>query len=246
MNKIAALLILPLVPLAFAGCAKSPAGGVIPGGQNRLTVNMTTQQALTPSFFYNFAFDDNGNAGDGPAAIVGTTQLANGVVGGSFTVLVQYRGGQFLVFRRRDLGNGQETLERATNAFIGVPTAGGTTINFTLDLDATVDNSANPPTAADRLFVAGVPRLDVNFVTTSERNNDPNNLLLKPYDALAELPGAANQYQTFDISTTRTIRNIETVREPTNDVNPGNSNLTANQLASLDITNFTIDVRRSN
>ncbi len=246
MKKIALFPILLLVPALFSGCAKSPAGAVAPGGKNRLTVNMTLQQPITPTFYYDFAFDDNGNAGDGPAAFIGTTTFANGVVGGSFRVLVQYRGGQFLVFRRTDNGNGSETLERASNAFIGVPTAGGTSINFTLDLDATVDNAATPPTAADRLFAANATQLDVNFVTTSEIIRDPNNLLLKPFDALGEVPGAANLYETFNITTTRTYRNADTVREPTGDANPGNSNITTQQLASLDITDFTLDVRRSN
>lgn len=246
MKKIALFPILMLVPALFSGCAKSPAGGpVVPGGKNRLTVNVTLQQPISPTFYYDFAFDDDGDAGDGPAAIIGTTTLTNGVVGGSFKVLVQYRGGQFLVFRRTDNGGGAETLERASNAFIGVPTASGTTINFTLDLDATVDGAANPPTAADRLFAPGVTQLDVNFVTTSEIIRDPNNLLLKPFDALGELPGAANLYETFNITTTRTFRNADTVREPTGDANPGNSAIGAQQLATLDITDFTLDVRRS-
>ena len=249
MKKIALLPILSLVPVAFStffGCAKTPAGGATtPGGKNRLTVSMTLQQPITPTFYYDFAFDDNGNAGDGPAAIIGTTTLANGVVGGSFRVLVQYRGGQFLVFRRIATGTGSETLERASNAFIGVPTAGGTTINFTLDLDATVDNSATPPTDADRLFAAGATQLDLNFVTTSALIRDPNNLSLKPFDALGEVPGAPDLYQTFNIASTRTFTNANFTREPTGDTNPGNTNITTQQLASLDITDFTIDVRRS-
>lgn len=246
MKKLLFIPMLALAPAVLNGCAKSPAGAVTPGGKNRLTVNMTLQQPISPTFYYDFAFDDDGDAGDGPAAIIGTTTLANGVVGGSFKVLVQYRGGQFLVFRRTDNGNNNETLERASNAFIGVPTAGGNTFNFTLDLDATVDNSANPPTAADRLFDANVTQLDTNFVTTSEIIRDPNNLLLKPFDALGEVSGAANLYETFNVASTRTFRNVDTVREPTGDANAGNSAITSQQLATLDITDFTIDVRRSN
>ena len=247
MKKIALFSILSLVPFAFSGCAKTPAGGPTqPGSPNRLTVNMTLQQALSPTFYYDFAFDDDGDASDGPAAIIGTTTLANGVVGGSFSVLVQCRANNFLVFRRRLLGNGQETLEPASRAFVVPPIARGNTISFTLDLDATVDNAASPPTAADRLFAAGVTQMDMNFVTTSEVIRDPNNLLLKPYDALGEVPRAANLYETFNVSSTRTFRNVETVREPANDVEPGNSNISTQQLASLDITDFTIDVRRSN
>ena len=121
MKKILVFPILGLLGACFAGCAKGPAGGVTPIAANRLTVNLTLQQAINPLFFYDFAFDDNGNPADGPVAIIGTTQTTNGVVGGSFTVLVQYRGGQFIAFKRTDLGNGQEQLERASNAFIGVP-----------------------------------------------------------------------------------------------------------------------------
>lgn len=247
MKKIALFSILLLVPVVLNGCSKTPAGGpTLPGSPNRITVKMTLQQTITPTFYYDFAFDDDGDAGDGPAAIIGTTTLTNGVVGGSFRVLVQYRGGQFLVFRRTDLGNGQETLERASNAFVGNPVAAGNTFNFTLDLDATVDNAANPPTAADRLFAANVTQLDVNFVTTSEVIRDPNNLLLKPFDALGEVPRAPNLYEPLPVSTTRTFRNVDTVRESANDAEPGNTNISAQQLASLDITDFTIDVRRSN
>jgi hypothetical protein len=246
MKKIALFSILLLAPVVLNGCAKTPAGGPTLPATNRLTVNMSLQQALSPTFFYNFAFDDDGDAGDGPAAIIGTTTLANGVVGGSFSVLVQCRGNNFLVFRRRDLGNGQETLERASNAFVTNPVASGNTITFTLDLDATIDNAATPPTAADRLFAVGVTELNVNFVTTSEVIRDPNNLILKPYDALSEVPRAPDIYETFNISTTRTFRNADRVREPANDVSDPLNRLTTQQLASLDITDFTIDVRRSN
>ena len=247
MKKIALFSILSLVPLALSGCAKTPAGGpTVPGSPNRLTVNMTLQQAISPTFYYDFAFDDDNDRSDGPAAIIGTTPLANGVVGGSFSVLVQCRGNNFQVFRRRLLANGQETLEPASRAFVVAPTARGNTISFTLNLDATVDNAADPSTPADRLFDADVTELDVNFVTTSEVIRDPNNLLLKPYDALGEVPRAANLYATFPVSSTRTFRNVERVREPANDVEAGNSNISTQQLASLDITDFTIDVRRSN
>ena len=244
MRRIAVFPILGLLGAAFAGCAKGPAGGIPNPTANRLTVNLTLQQAINPAFFYDFAFDDDGSPADGPDAFIGTTQAANGVVGGSFSVLVQYRGGQFLVFKRTDLGGGQEQLERFTNAFIGVPVASGNNIQFTLNLDATADNATNPPVAADFLFLRGVQQLDMNFVTTSEIIRDPNNLQNKPFDAFG--PGVS-QYFTFDVASTRTIRNTETVREPTNDVfTPFGSTITEAQRAQLDITDFTIDVRRTN
>ena len=251
MRLIALIPLSALIGAAFSGClsgcAKGPAGGPVVPAANRLTVNMTLQQAINPQFFYTFAFDDDGDPTDGPGAIIGTTQLTNGVVGGAFTVLVQYRGGQFQVFRRRFVNNNQEILERSTNAFVDTATAAGNTIRFTLNLDARIDVDPDPNIPDDDfLFARNTQQLDVNFVTTSEIIRDPNNLSLKPFDALGELPRAPNQFATFDISSTRTIRNTNTVREPTNDADPGNTNISAQQLAQLDITDFTIDVRRSN
>lgn len=241
MKRIIVFPILGLLGACFAGCAKGPAGGVTPVAANRLTINLTLQQAINPLFYYDFAFDDNGNPADGPQAIIGTTQTTNGVVGGAFTVLVQFRGGQFIAFKRTDLGNGQEQLERASNAFIGVPVGSGNTIQFTLDLDAKIDADQT-----QRLFLplAQLQQVDINFVTTSEIIRDPNNLQNKPFDAFG---AGVSQWFPFDISGTRTIRNTDTVREPTGDVfSPFGSAITEAQRAQLDITDFTIDVRRTN
>jgi len=245
MKKSVAFSILGMALLS--GCAKGPSGPVAPVSRNRLTVSMTMEQPISSAFYYDFAFDDDGDPSDGPTAIIGTTLLTNGVVGGSFSVLVQYRGGQFIVFRRTDLGNGQERLERASNAFVVPPTAGGTTIQFTLDLDATIDAAANPPTDADRLFKAGATRLDLNFVTTPEIIRDPNNLAAKPFDALG--PPGDQFVGNVDIASTRTYRNGDGVTEPTGDLfvpigHPISQQ--PQQQAQLEITDFTIGVQRLN
>ena len=93
-------------------------------------------------------------------------------------------------------------------------------------------------------YTVGVTRLDLNFVTTSEIIRDPSNLSLKPFDSLGEIPGTAGSYATFDVASTRSYRNADTVREPTGDADPGSSGITAAQLAQLDITDFSIEVRR--
>ena len=235
-SAVRSTLALAVLPFLGSGCAKSPSGGpTAPTAPNRLTINLQTQQPINNSYLYAFAFDDDDVSGDGPVAIVSTTTLANGVVGGSFTVLVTYQGGQYNVYRRTDLGNGAEQLDRASSAFVTPPSpANGSTLSFTLDLDAVTDTGV-------RLFNAGTQRLDVNFVTTNEIRRDPNDLRRKAFDAFGSR--LASFYSTFDIRGTRTYTNSGTVQEPANDVQTDDTNNTIN-LAQLDITNFTITVQR--
>lgn len=227
---------LAVLPFLGSGCAKGPDGGpTTPTAPNRLTITLQTQQPINNSYLYAFAFDDDDVSGDGPVAIVSTTSLANGVVGGSFSVLVLYQGGQYNVYRRTDLGNGAEQLDRASGAFVTPPgPASGSTLTFTLNLDAVTDSGV-------RLFRVGTQRLDVNFVTTNEIRRDPNDLRRKAFDAFGSR--LASFYSTFDIRGSRTYTNAQTVQEPANDVQTDDTNNTIN-LAQLDITNFTITVQR--
>ena len=224
--------------LLAGGCAKGPDGGPVVPAPNRLTVTMTTQDVINNTgYIYAFAFDDDDDSSDGPGAIVTSTVLPNGVVGGSFTVLVVYQGGTFQAFRRTVLPNGSEQLERSTNAFIPFPApATGRTISFTLNLDATTANTGV------RLFRADVQRLDINFVTTNERRLDPNNNLLKTFDAFgARLP---NFWITRDIRGTVNYGNGGTESTTANDVVTDNTSGTVN-LNQLNIVDFTLGVQRS-
>ena len=260
MKRIA---LLGLAALGISGCAKSPEGGgpTTPQAVNRMTVSMTLAQPVGRSgqpYLYNFAFDDNSepqDAPDFPVAIVGQTPLASGVVGGSFTVLVQCVGGRsFNVYRRTRVPNG-EVLRLVRNAFVTQPVAQtGRTLTFTLNLDATYSEKPDDPNSRQlRLFRndSGGPaeELDINFVTTDEVQRDPNNTQLKTYDAFfANSPG---RKLTLDIRGSRSISNLgdgtsqsSGVNEPAGDV-PLIDTSGRVERERLDITDFRIDIRRS-
>lgn len=200
---------------------------------------MQLQQPVNNAYLYAFAFDDDDQAADGPQAIIGTSQVPNnGIVAGSFTVLVEYQNGQYIVYRRTEGANGTEILERASSAFVTQPTpVVGNTFRFTLDLDATTDSGV-------RLFRADANRLDVNFVTTNERRRANNQAPRTAFDAFG--PRAASAYGTFRIlgASRYEYSNANTVGEPTNDVQNDDTTNNVN-LAQLDITDFSILVERS-
>jgi len=237
IQKYARISTLFLAAPLLASCASGPSGGATVQAPNRLSVVMTTRAPINNNgAVYSFAFDDDDNSSDGPVAIVTSTTVPNGVVAGSFTVLVQYEGGQYTVFRRTEGAGGTETLDRASRAFVTQPQpAAGSTLAFTLDLDATTDSGA-------RLFRAGVQRLDINFVTANERRRDPNDNLRKAFDAFGNR--SAGAFATFDVRSSRTYRDADTVQEPTGDVQTDDTSNAIN-LQALDISDFTITILRS-
>jgi hypothetical protein len=222
------------------GCSKSPSGTAgNPLAPNRLQITMRLQQPVNNAYKYAFAFDDDDISADGPQAIVGTAAVPNnGLVAGSFTVLVIYENGQYSVFRRTELGNGNETLDRASRAFVTPPQpVFGDTFNFTLDLDAVTDSGV-------RLFRADARRLDVNFVTANERRRVDNTAPRIAFDAFGGR--SASAYGTFQIlgASRYEYRNADTVREPTNDVQTDDTSGNI-LLPPLDITDFSISVLRN-
>ncbi len=244
--QLSSMLSLGLA-LGLAGCAKGPAGGpTTPQAVNRMTVSMTLQQPVNPRYFYDFAFDDNGNESDGPVALIGSSSLTNGVVGGSFGVLVECLGGsRFNVYRRTRVGNGED-LQLVPNAFVTQPAlTTGTTLSFTLNLDATYTDRATGQQM--RLFRSpggGFPTaLDINFVTSDEQRRDPNNNLPKTFDAF--FFRGSSRYLTIRNLGTQSITNADTVQEPANDVTTSDTTGRVNT-AQLDITDFHIDIVRSN
>lgn len=235
------LLATALCCTVFSGCSKSPSG--TPGNAlapNRLTVQMRLQSPVNNSYLYAFAFDDDDVSADGPTAIVGAAAVPNnGIVAGSFTVLVVYEAGTYTVYRRTDLGGGAETLDRASRAFVTTPSpVFGDTIQFTLDLDAVTDSGV-------RLFRADARKLDVNFVTTNERRRVVGVSPRIAYDALGA--NSASSYGTFEIlgASSYNYTNASTgVNEPTNDVYNEDTTGTIDPKA-LDITDFSISILRS-
>lgn len=232
-----------LLASTFAGCSKSPTG--TPGNTlapNRLSVNMRVNSAINNSYLYAFAFDDDDVSADGPIAIVGTAAVPNnGIVAGSFTVLVVYEAGTYTVYRRTELGSGSETLDRCTRAFVTTPSpAFGNTISFTLDLDALTDSGK-------RLFRADANRLDTNFVTINERRRVVGSVPRIAFDALGA--NSASSYGTFQIrgASSYNYTNASSgVNEPANDVyNEDTTIPSVIDTNALDITDFSISVQRS-
>jgi hypothetical protein len=234
--------LLPALGLLVSGCAKSPSGGpTTPQAANRLRVSVQLQQPVNPSYFYAFAFDDDDDSSDGPGALTGTSIIANGVVGGSFTVLVLYNQGQFNAYRR-SFSNGAESLIPIVGAFVTTPTVSGQTISFVLNLDAR---------NADGLYLfrhstgGGTPTLavrdlDTNFITTNERRLDPNDSRPKAFDAFRTSP---NSYIPLAIDQTIDYTN-RNIGEPTSDVFSNDTSNTVNE-AQLDLTDVNIRVERS-
>lgn len=233
--------LLPFAFSLFAGCAKSPSGApTTPQGTNRLAVRVDFKKAVNPNFLYSFAFDDDDDATDGPVTLVGPRVAPNGAVGGEFTVLVQLKNGQFIVFRRTGSGR-TEQLQPVPQAFVIAPVRSGQTLSFTLNLDATLPDGT-------RLFRSpetnGIPNsLDINFIAIDRPRIDPNNLLPPAYDSLG--PAASASDFELDIRTPRNETNSSLgINEPANDViNPDTSGRVDSD--QLDIVDFGIRVERS-
>ena len=246
MKRIA---LLGLAALGISGCARGPEDGggpSTPQALNRMTVEMQLQQPVNRAYFYDFAFDDDGDETDGPVAIIGPSSLTNGVVGGSFTVLVECLGGsRFNAYRRTQNGNGED-LQLVPNAFVTQPSVqSGNRITFTLNLDATyTDRATGQEMRLFRSSSGGFPSaLDVNFVTSNEQRRDPNNNLPKSFDAF--FFRGASRYLTLRNLGSDTITNARTVNEPANDVTTIDTSGRV-ETPRLDIVNFTINIRRSN
>ena len=251
MTKRSALALLALAPLqvlGMAGCARGPednGGPGTPQAINRMAVSMTLQNNVRSDYFYAFAFDDDGNNATGPVPILRETSFANGVVGGDFTVLVTYFGGQFTVYRRTRVGNGED-LTRVPNPFAIPPTSplNTRTLNFTLNLDATYDDNGTERRLFRNAGGDSLPdSLEINFVTTSERRRDPNDQRLKTFDAFYTF--SSGTYFRLTSLGSRTVDNQTSgVRESAEDVFQGDDARNVNE-GQLDITDFRITIQRS-
>ncbi len=246
---LAGPLAVCLLPL-FSGCAKSPSGGPVTRATNRFQATLSLAGTLNPSYYYAVAFDDGGGDGQGPSAILGNTDIPNRIVGGTFRLLVLYRGGSFRVYYRSTPSD--QTTEReisGTNGlFVVTPRATQNGINFTLDLDALLPGTATyifPHTTGTTPTLIS-DRFDINAITTNIINLDANDNRIKPVDAFG-----AQQVATpveVQIGATRTL----TLSDATGDENLADISYTDPQSSTyvpfdnIDITGLQIGITRSN
>lgn len=228
----------------LSGCAKSPAGGPTnPQANNILLVSIAVAGQINPAYYYDFAFDDDEDPSDGPVAIAGNqSTLSNGVTGGSFTVLVRYAQGQFIAYRRSLNADGSENRAQVPGAFTVPPSAvqGGKTISFALNLDAKLPDGTRLFRGSDN----GIPRqLDVNFITTDQINIDPNNNRINTFDALGPRTGGSWLNLT-STNQPKIVLNSDRNTEPAGDVT-NFSGLDSNNINSLDLTDFRIEIQRN-
>lgn len=214
-------LVLPTtLVVLLAGCAKTPPGVTGPG-LHRLIVEMTVRGHINPDYFYYFAIDGSGSPTTGPLPVV-APPWGNGWSAGSVTHYVLYnisQPGGYGVYRIDD----PKTLLAST--YLGRPLdaqdpTGGSTLRFTVDLDA--------------LFPPGGPqpdRLNLNFINTDIVPRDPNYRGRKLVDALGV---SGNDYITIPIRTNRVFTSADTgIPEPAGDVAD----------PDLDIVSWSIEVR---
>lgn len=191
----------PLRPLPFAscllpllnGCAKSPSGGVTAPAINRFQTTLSLAGTLNRDYYYGVAFDDAGGDGTGPVAVDGNTPILNGVMGGTFRLLVLYHQNTFRVFYRSTTNDASSEREitGSTNLFNTgqVPRATQNGLDFTINLDAQLPDNTTYifPHAADasgtQRVVANSFDLNVAATNTVLRGGSSNNLI-KPVDAL--------------------------------------------------------------
>lgn len=233
-----------LLPLA-GGCAKSPSGGPVTRATNRFQGILSVVGTVNPTYFYGVAFDDAGGDGVGPVALTGSTPLQNGVVGGTFRLLILYNGGAFRAYYRSTPSD--KTTEReisGTNGlFVVTPRASTNSINFTLDLDAVLPGTSTyifpHTTGATPTLISD--SFDVNAVTTSLVSREPEtNSITKPVDAFGYQQVATPV--EVGIGATRPL----TLSDPTGDENLVDSSFNNVPFENIDITSLQVGITRSN
>ena len=233
-----------VLPLLMAGCAKSPVGGPTnPQANNILRVSIAVAGQINPTYYYDFAFDDDETRSTGPVALARSqSTFANGVTGGTFTVLVRYNLGQFIAYRRSLNADNSENLVRYPNAFTIPPSVDqtGKTLSFALNLDATLPDGSRLFRGSDN----GIPRqLRVNFITTDAVNNDPNDNRSNTFDALGNRTGG-KWLPLTNTNLPKLVTNGSILPEPAGDVT-NFSNLDSNDINSLDLTDYRIEIQRN-
>jgi hypothetical protein len=236
--------------LPFAGCAKSPSGGATVAAPNRLEVTLTIDKTLDPNFYYGVAFDDEPGDGDGPRALDSNTVLLNGVMGGSWKVLVLFHqtlSNPIIYYRSDPDDPGSERRILGTSLLFSRPRVSSNAINFVLDLDAQVssgtyffDHTAGvtPTLATDRF--------DVNFVTTNRiivgtgSSGGGSDQRVKPVDAY-ETASLSTSFE-FQLASTRQISITDALNDKRLDIDPSFASVNFGQ---LDVRKLDLGVTRS-
>jgi len=224
---------------------------------NRFQTVVSFAQPPNANYYYAVAFDDTGTNSTGPVAIDGVTPILNGVVGGSFRLLVLYHMNQFQVFYRSTPTD--TTTEReitgTTNLFdTGLsPQLSPTGLNVAINLDAQLPDKsfiflrAIGSGSATSLPSIAANSLNINVVATNViLKTDTQNGLTKPVDALG--PQTLSTPVQIQIPTTRTT----SVSDSIGDENLGVSSTYVNQsdpnyvnFSTIDITNVQIAITRT-
>ena len=244
-------LLLPftfcLLPLS--GCAKSPSGGATVAAPNRLEVTLTIDKTLDPNFYYGVAFDDEPGDGDGPRAVEANTILLNGVMGGSWKVLVLFHqnlANPIIYYRSDPDDEGSERRILGTSLLFSRPRVSSNAINFTLDLDAQVSSGTfffNHTAGADPTL--SVDRFDINFVTTNTvivgtANNGGSDQRVKPVDAY-ETAALSTSFE-FQIASTRQISIPDALNDKRLNID---SSFASVNFGQLDVRKLDLNVTRS-
>lgn len=249
------------------GCAKSPVGATNLA-INRFQTTLSLAGTLNPNYYYAIGFDDAGGDGAGPVAVDGTTPIRNGVMGGTFRVLVLYHQNTFRVFYRSTPNSAatESDVTGVTNLFNtglaphvtqnGSGVANGLDVTINLDAQFTggtnngsylfprvSGSQASPPPLAST-------SLDINVAATNTSLlGDSDTGLRKPVDALGfQTLSTPVEIQIPAQVSTRTT----SVLDETGDENLGVSDTFSNPanpsyvpFANIDITNLQIGIVRS-
>lgn len=244
-----------LFPL-FSGCAKSPANGApSTRASNRFQTTLTLAGTLNPNYYYGVAFDDAGGDGIGPVAIIGNTPIRNGVVGGTFRLLVLYHQNQFRVFYRptpSDTASERE-ISGSNGLFVITPRATRNGLEFTLDLDARLPDNTTFifPRAANGTSIAS-DYFDLNVVTTNTiiRASDKNDNRIKPVDALGAQQVASPVKIQIGATRTTSVQDFTGAQIDENfGVDPSFTSQSSSAyvpFSSIDIAGLQIGITRSN
>lgn len=259
MRRFALLPVSCLLLPFLNGCAKSPAGVTGPIAVNRFQTTLSLAGTLNPAYYYAIGYDDAGGDGVGPVAVDGNTPILNGVMGGTFRVLVLYHQNVFQVFYRSTPNSAasEREISGLTNLFNTgrAPRATQNGIDLTINLDAQFTSGTNkgtyvfprqtgsqtsPPALQATSF-------DINVAATNTvlRGGSSNNLI-KPVDALgAQTLSTPVQIQ---IPATRTT----SVSDATADENLGVDSTYSDSnsrnfvpFQNIDVTNLQIGIVRS-
>ncbi len=211
------LLPLAATLLFLPGCASGPAGGASISAPNRLEATLTLARTVDPDYYYGVAFDDIPGDSQGPVGIEGNTPILNGVVGGSWRMLVLWHLNEFQIFRRSIPTDPASEVRVLASPFLGTPRASNNSVDFTLDLDAKLSDGTYFFThTVGATPVLAVDRFDLNAVTTNTIIRNVADTRIKPVDTIGSAT-IATPVIDFQVNGTR----IADITDDSDDERPG-------------------------